>query len=290
MSDFNTLIYEIAEPGIARIWLNRPEKRNAQDTRLLYELNDAFDQAIEDDTVKVIVLAARGSDFSAGHDFFERSTDELDVKRVGTWKSDDASGAEAHYCREKEIYQHFCLRWRDLSKPVIASVHGRVIAGGLMLVWPCDVVIASEEATFQDNTLFMGIPGVEYFAHIWELGIRKAKEFLLTGSPISASEALQAGMVNRVVPLNRLEKETLQLARVIADKPAFAVKLAKELINAAYSGQGFENIQRAAFNAHHLAHTHYRLSQEGAFIDMAFLTRFQEKNSQTSKNEDDNHD
>lgn len=159
-----------------------------------------------------------------------------------------------------------------------------------MLVWPCDLVIASEEATFQDNTLFMGIPGVEYFAHIWELGIRKAKEFLLTGSPISASEALQAGMVNRVVPLNRLEKETLQLARVIADKPAFAVKLAKELINAAYSGQGFENIQRAAFNAHHLAHTHYRLSQEGAFIDMAFLTRFQEKNSQTSKNEDDNHD
>ncbi len=291
MSDFNTLIYEMAEPGIARIWLNRPDKRNAQDTRMLYELNDAFDRAIEDDTVKVIVLAAKGSDFSAGHDFYERSTDGLETKRVGTWKSGDASGAEAHFCREKEIYQHFCLRWRDLSKPVIASVHGRVIAGGLMLVWPCDLVIASEEATFQDNTLFMGIPGVEYFAHIWELGIRKAKEFLLTGTPMTAAEALQAGMVNRVVPLNRLEKETLELARVIADKPAFAVKLAKELINAAYSGQGFENIQKAAFNAHHLAHTHYRLSQEGAYIDRAFLARLQEKNSQTSDDEEeDNHD
>lgn len=273
MPTFDTLIYETPEDGIARIWLNRPEARNAQDTHLLYELNDAFDAAMADDSVRVVILAAKGPHFSAGHDLREpdaRSAERAH-KRVGTWSADDWAGAEAYYCREKEIYEGFCRRWRDLAKPTIASVHGKAIAGGLMLIWPCDFVIASEDATFQDNTLFMGIPGVEYFAHAWELGIRKAKEFLLTGQPITAAEAERAGMVNRVVRRDALEEETLAFARSIADKPSFALRLAKDAINAAFHAQGFENVQRAAFNAHHLAHTHYRLHQDGSFMDRAFV-------------------
>ncbi|MFC0588124.1 enoyl-CoA hydratase [Novosphingobium aquiterrae] len=272
MPEFDTLIYERPEPGIARIWLNRPEARNAQDTHLLYELNDAFDAAMADDGVKVVILAAKGPHFSAGHDLREgdhRAAGQAH-KRVGTWNADNWDGAEAYYCREKEIYEGFCRRWRDLAKPTIASVQGKVIAGGLMLVWPFDFVIASEDATFQDNTLYMGIPGVEYFAHAWELGIRKAKEFLMTGQPITAAEAQAAGMVNRVVSPETLESETLAFARLIADKPSFALKLAKDAINAAFHAQGFENVQRAAFNAHHLAHTHYRLHQDGSFMDRAF--------------------
>ena len=114
-----------------------------------------------------------------------------------------------------------------------------------MLIWPCDFVIASEDATFQDNTMYMGIPGVEYFAHVWELGIRKAKEFLLTGQPITAEEAQIAGMVNRVVPRDELEEATLAFARMLSDKPSFALKLGKDAINAAFHAQGFENVQRA---------------------------------------------
>lgn len=277
MPTFDTLIYEKPEDGIARIWLNRPDTRNAQDTHLLYELNDAFDAAMGDDEVRVVVLAAKGPHFSAGHDLREEGVHQAGHKRVGTWSAADWAGAEAYYCREKEIYEGFCRRWRDLAKPTIASVHGKAIAGGLMLIWPCDFVIASEDASFQDNTMYMGIPGVEYFAHAWELGIRKAKEFLMTGQPITAAEAKAAGMVNRVVARDMLEAETLAFARSIADKPAFALKLAKDAINAAFHAQGFENVQRAAFNAHHLAHTHYRLHQNGSYIDTAFMQRFQSR-------------
>jgi enoyl-CoA hydratase len=270
MPEFENLIYEIPEEGVARIWLNRPDMRNAQDTALLYELNDAFDEAVGDHSVKVIILAAKGPHFSSGHDLQERDPGGalMARKRVGVWADDKIDGAEANYCREKEIYQGFCLRWRDLSKPTIASVHGKCIAGGLMLVWPCDFVIASEDASFQDNTMYIGIPGVEYFAHAWELGIRKAKEFLLTGQPITATEAERVGMVNRVVARDELEEATLAFARLLADKASFALKLGKDAINAAFSAQGFDNVQRAAFNAHHLAHTHYRLSRDGAYFDM----------------------
>lgn len=276
MPDFEHLIYEKPEEGIARIWLNRPEARNAQDTQLLYELNDAYDEAMGDHDVKVVILAAKGPHFSAGHDLAEGSTRKAMAarKRVGSWEDDDWEGAEAYYCREKEIYEGFCLRWRDLAKPTVASVHGKSIAGGLMLIWPCDFVIASDDASFQDNTMYMGIPGVEYFAHVWELGMRKAKEFLLTGQPITAQEAERAGMVNKVVPRDELEEATLAFARTIADKPSFALKLGKDAINAAFSAQGFDNVQRAAFNAHHLAHTHYRLTAEGSFLDPDFAKRF----------------
>lgn len=277
MPEFDSLIYEKPEDNIARIWLNRPDTRNAQDTGLLYELNDAFDAAMADDGVKVVVLAAKGPHFSAGHDLREGDVQTARHKRVGTWSADNWAGAEAYYCREKEIYEGFCRRWRDLAKPTIASVQGKAIAGGLMLIWPCDFVIASDDATFQDNTMYMGIPGVEYFAHVWELGIRKAKEFLMAGQPMTAQQAEAAGMVNRVVARAALETETLAFARSIADKPSFALKLAKDAVNAAFHAQGFENVQRAAFNAHHLAHTHYRLHQNGSYIDTGFMQAFRSK-------------
>lgn len=277
MPSFDSLIYEKPDANIARIWLNRPDTRNAQDTHMLYELNDAYNVAMLDDEVKVVILAAKGPHFSAGHDLREMNPKDASHTRVGSWSADNWDGAEAYYCREKEIYEGFCRRWRDLAKPTIASVQGKAIAGGLMLVWPCDFVIASDDATFQDNTMFMGIPGVEYFAHTWELGIRKAKEFLMTGQAISATEAQAAGMVNRVVDRNDLENATLSFARSIADKPSFALKLAKDAVNAVFHAQGFENVQRAAFNAHHLAHTHYRLHQNGSYIDTAFMQNFAAK-------------
>ena len=131
MPEYESLIYETPEPNIARIWLNRPDTRNAQDTKLLYELNDAFDVAIQDSSIKVIILAGKGPHFSAGHDLREQDRPEAMArqKTVGTWASEDWDGAEGLYTREKEIYEGFCRRWRDLAKPTIASAHGKSIAG-----------------------------------------------------------------------------------------------------------------------------------------------------------------
>jgi len=253
-----TILTERPEPNIARVLLNRPEKRNAQNTQLLYELNDALDEAAHDSAVKVIILAANGSDFSAGHDLREEGhLENLDRYRtVGPQRNHRAAGAEGRMAREEEIYLGFCERWRTIPKPTIAAVQGRCISGGLMLVWPMDLVVASEDAEFSDVVVALGIAGVEYFAHPWELGSRKAKEMLFTGRPISAAEAHRLGMVNSVVPREKLADHALGLAREIARQPAFALKSVKQAVNAAEDAQGRHNAIQTAFALHHLNHAH----------------------------------
>lgn len=268
MSDFQTLLYESPAEHIARITLNRPETRNAQDTRLLYELNDAFDRAARDDAVKVIILAANGPHFSSGHDLRERDAQAhmKDFRTVGTWCGFECAGAEAQMAREKEIYVGLCERWRNIPKPTIAQVHGKCIAGGLMLIWPCDLIVASEEASFLDNTVSMGVGGAEYFAHPWEVGPRKAKEMLFTADWLSAAEAKALGMVNHVVPAGELADFTLELAKRIAKKPLFALKLAKEAVNAAQDAQGRISAMQTSFALHQLAHSH-NMQVHGMLID-----------------------
>ncbi|MDP2378426.1 enoyl-CoA hydratase-related protein, partial [Reyranella sp.] len=137
------ILYETLPSGIARIVLNRPETRNAQDTAFLYALNDAFDRAAQDDAVKVIVLSANGPHFSSGHDLREVNGHGNMKKHetVGTWGGFGKPGAEAQYAREQEIYLGFCERWRNIPKPTLALVHGKVMIGGLMLMWPCDLIV-----------------------------------------------------------------------------------------------------------------------------------------------------
>lgn len=272
MQPFTRILYESPAPHVARIVLNRPDQRNAQDTTLLYELNDAFDLAARDDEVKVIILAAAGPHFSAGHDLRETGRARVLAERepVGVWCGFNCAGAEGVMAFEKEAYLGFSERWRNIPKPTIAAVQGKVIAGGLMLVWPCDLIVAAEDAAFQDNTVSMGVNGVEYFAHPWELGTRKAKEMLFRSSWISASEALAAGMVNHVVPGERLADFTLELAVEIAAKPMFALRLAKEAVNAAQDAQGRVNAMNTAFAYHQLAHSH-NSKQFDMLIDPGFL-------------------
>jgi enoyl-CoA hydratase len=259
MPTFETVLYETPAPHVARIVLNRPEARNAQDTRLLYELNSAFDAAARDDRIKVIILAARGPHFSAGHDLRETDTyaHMADHQTVGTWCGFTCAGAEAQMAREKEIYIGFSERWRNLPKPTIAAVQGRCVAGGLMLIWPCDIIIASEDAEFCDPVVSFGVGGVEFFAHPWELGPRKAKEMLFTSDWFSAEEARQLGMVNRVVPREALESTALAMAEKIATKSLFALKLTKEAVNAAEDAQGRVQAMQTSFALHQLAHTHW---------------------------------
>ncbi|MGR8920217.1 MAG: enoyl-CoA hydratase [Gammaproteobacteria bacterium] len=251
--------YETPEDGIARIVLDRPETANAQDTQFLYELNDAFDRAAHDDEVRVIILAANGKHFSSGHDLAEADPHArmADYPTVGTMCGFGCAGGEAQMSREEEIYLGFSERWRNIPKPTIAAVQGKCIAGGLMLCWPCDLIIATEDASFSDPTVSFGVGGVEYFHHLWEVGARKAKEMLFTSDELSAADALSLGMVNQVVPRDELEDAALTMARKIAAKSRFALKLTKEAINGAQDASGRKLAMKNAFHLHQLAHTHW---------------------------------
>src|SRR5882757_4572676 len=157
MNDEALVRYEMPAAKVARLTLNRPRQRNAQDTALLYALNDAFDRAASDDDISVIVLAAEGPHFSAGHDLREddRMAAMSRFATVGTCCGFGSPGAEGVMAREEEVYLGFSERWRNIPKPTIAQVHGKVIAGGLMLAWPCDLIVAADDALFADNTVTM---------------------------------------------------------------------------------------------------------------------------------------
>src|ERR1700684_801690 len=205
--------------AVALITLNRPRYRNAQNSAMTYALDAAFDRAVNDDAVAVIVLAGAGDHFSAGHDIGtpERDADKSFPRQaVLWWDHVGKAGADARYAREMEVYLGMCRRWREIPKPAIAMVQGACIAGGLMLAWVCDLIVAAEDAFFADPVVRMGIPGVEYFAHPWVMGPRQAKEFLFLGERVDAARALQLGMVNRVVPRMRLAQEVTEMAEKIA--------------------------------------------------------------------------
>jgi enoyl-CoA hydratase len=263
---FNTVAVDIPRPAVGRITMNRPERRNAQDTEMTYELNDAFDWANQDDDIKVIILAGAGPHFSSGHDMRGGGRTFKDFKPMGTWGGFTRPGMEGFMAREEEVYLQACQRWRNLAKPTIAQVQGKCIAGGLMLAWVCDIIIASEDAQFMDPTVGFGVNGVEYFMHPWELGARKAKEFLFTGDWLSAQEAKEVGMVNRVVPRDDLENYTLDMAERIATKPSFALKVSKLSINQMLEAQGQQVALSAAMSLQELAHSH-NLVVHGTAVD-----------------------
>lgn len=267
---FTTIRLDEPADHVLRITLARPERRNAQNIRMLYELNDAFDIAARSDAVKVVILAADGPHFSAGHDLRdpERMEQFAEQDAVGTWCGFTCAGAEGVMSREKEVYLGFCERWRNLPKVTIAQVQGKVIAGGLMLIWPCDLIVAADDAQFADNTVAMGVAGTEYLVHMWEVGLRKAKEMLFTADFLSASECKQLGMVNHVVPLAELELFTMELARRIAAKPGFALKLTKEALNGCQDAAGRQVGLNGAFALHQLSHAH-NMATHGMLIDPA---------------------
>src|ERR1700678_3640384 len=245
--------------AIALITLNRPRYRNAQNSAMTYALDAAFARAVNDDQVAVIVLAGAGEHFSAGHDI---GTPERDADRsfprqaVLWWDHVGRSGADARYAREMEVYLGMCRRWRELPKPVVAMVQGACIAGGLMLAWICDLIVAADDAFFADPVVRMGIPGVEYFAHPWVLGPRFAKEALFTGDRFSAKRAYELGMVSRVVPRTELEPTAFALADRIATMPAFGLSLAKRAVNQCEDLMGLRPGMDSTFGLHHVAHAH----------------------------------
>jgi enoyl-CoA hydratase len=250
--------YERQGP-VATVTMNRPNYRNAQNSAMTYALDRAFYRAADDDEVKVVVLAGAGKHFSAGHDIGTPERDAhlpFDRKAGLWWDHSDKAGAESRFARESEVYLGMCRRWRELPKPVIASVQGACVAGGLMLAWVCDLIIASDDAFFADPVVRMGIPGVEYFAHPWVMPPRIAKEFLYTGDRMSAQRAYEVGMVNRVVPRAELTERVTELATRIAEMPRMGLALTKRAVNQAEDLQGLHTGMDSVFGLHHLAHAH----------------------------------
>jgi len=259
MSESQYILSE-RDGAVAVLTLNRPEARNAQNVPLLEELDRAFDEAARDPSVKVIVLKANGPHFSAGHDISPENA------KYFTSRMDMSAGASGLYAWESENYLGMTRRWRDIPKPTIAAVQGKCIAGGLMLCWPCDLIVASEDAQFSDPVVRMGVGGVEYHGHTWELGARKAKEMLFTAQSVTAEEARQLGMVNHVVPREELEKKTMELAQRIAQMDAFALRMAKQAVNRTLDSMGQWTAMQAVFDMHHLAHCQSRMTQGGSAI------------------------
>jgi enoyl-CoA hydratase len=242
MSEDQPVRYERRGP-IAVVTMDRPEFSNAQNSKMTYALDAAYYRAVDDDDVKVIVLAGAGKHFSAGHDIGSpgRDIDEsFERKATLWWDHVGKEGGASRYARESEVYVGMCRRWREIPKPTIAMVQGACIAGGLMLAWSCDLVIASDDA----------------FAHPWQMGARYAKEFLFLGERVGAERARELGMVNRVVPRESLEAEVMSVAEKIAAMPAFGLALTKKAVNQCEDQMGLRDGMDSVFGLHHLAHAH----------------------------------
>lgn len=264
MTEYQYITTESFDDGtIVRIRMARERMRNAQNRGLLVELGDAMLAAEADDKVRVVILGGLGPMFSAGHDL--GSADAVREREPGpaqhpTYRTYGGSrdGAEQRMLQEWHFYYDNTRRWRNLRKITIAEVQGAVYAAGLMLMWACDLIVASDDVIFADVVgTRLGMCGIEYFAHPWEFGPRKTKELMLTGDSIDAEEAYRLGMVSKIFPAGELATRTVEFARRIAQMPTMAALLIKESVNQTVDNMGFYNGLQACFTLHQLNHSHW---------------------------------
>lgn len=260
MSDYQFITYETFDDGtIARIMLDRPGARNAQNRGMLVELDEAFLRAEADDAVKVVILGGSGPMFSSGHDMgSEVAREEYQSHPTSKLNGATRDGAEARMLQEWHYYFENTRRWRNLRKITVAQVHGKVYGAGLMLMWACDLITAAEGTTFADVVgARLGMCGLEYFAHPWEFGARKTKELLLTGDCLDVDDAHDLGMVSKVFAPDDLGDDTLEFSRRIASLPSVTALMIKESVNQTQDNQGFYNALNACFTLHQLNHSHW---------------------------------
>ncbi len=229
---YHEVIYE-AGP-VARVIMNRPEYRNAQSRVLLEEIDAAFQEAVDDPEVSVIVLSGNGPDFSAGHDL--GSPPEIADREIRGW-AEDFVGV---FDRQRDTRITNTMRWRNVPKPTIAMVHGKCIFGGWMVAASMDLIFASDDALFLPSH-------TQYFSAPWDLGVRKAKEILFQNRFIPAREALELGFVNQVYPIEALERKTLAYANEVAERTPMSLRQIKHSINNMQDGQGFTTHIDASF-------------------------------------------
>jgi enoyl-CoA hydratase len=215
--DFETLLYT-QEEGIGIVTLNRPERLNALNYRMRDEIPAVFEEMGRDPEIRAVIFTGGEKAFCAGADIKERAG----VQRT----------QNEFYSYLRRTHEIFC-KIEDFEKPVIAAVSGVAIGGGCELALVCDLRIASETARFGLSEVRLGaIPaagGTQRLPRI--IGATKAKEYLFTGDFIEPQEAYRLGLVNRVVPVERLLEEARVLAKKILNNPPLAVKFAKRAVN-----------------------------------------------------------
>lgn len=238
--------------AIERISLARPEKRNAQNRAMLDALDAALARAEADDEARVVLVAADGPDFSAGHDHKELGDDYLQRPTVERYQFED------------RYYLQIAMRMRNLAKPVVVQAQGACIAGGFMIAAMADILVASEDAFFSDPTVLLGSAAVEVLFHPWALGDRLARDILFTGRKLTASEAHQRGFVNRLTSRDELESTAIGIAETVAKAPPFAMQMMKRSLNRNLDAQGFSLMVSAHFDTHQLVHTASRSSASAA--------------------------
>lgn len=256
MSDPLLLIEQAG--AVRRIWLNRPQARNAQSQQLLDELDGAFEAARVDAQTRVVVLAAKGAHFSAGHDLKQAQAERAEFT------------VEERWAYEEQRYFNYCMRIWDFPKPTIAQVQGACVAAGFMLANMCDLMVASEDAFFSDPvTHTMGAAATEVLIHPWVMGLRQAKELLFTGERLTANEAKALGMVNRVSASEQLDADAMALAQRIAKAPPFALQVLKKSLNRSVDVQGMRQALSAHFDVHQLSHVseEYRKTKEAGLAN-----------------------
>ena len=245
---FTTIRYE-ADGAVATITMDRPDVANAQSSAMIDEIDAALDLADADDGVRVVILAAAGKHFSSGHDLKALVAGDGDDPWIAMRET-----PEGKFQHEKTMYFERCLRIHDFRKPTIAAVQGSCVAAGLMLAAMCDLIVAAEDAEFSNPVLRLTGAGVELLVEPWELGIRKAKEFLFTGDTIDAQEAWRLGLVNRVVPRAELEARTRELADRVALVPPVTAQTVKDTLNQTATLMGKRDALKYHFMAHHWVH------------------------------------
>jgi enoyl-CoA hydratase len=234
--------YEVDGP-VATITLRRPEVANALDSATIDELDGALDRADADDDVRVLVLAAEGEHFCSGHDLKEL------IDGSDTWAAMRAT-PEGMLRHEQVMYFDRCVRLRDFRKPTIAAVQGACSAAGLMLACMCDLIVAADDARFSNPVLRMSGAAVELLVEPWEMGPRKAKEFLLCARTLTADEAERCGVVNLVVPRAELAAAARAMADEVALVPPVTAQAVKASINAMVDRMG----QRDSWRHHFMVH------------------------------------
>jgi enoyl-CoA hydratase len=249
--EYSALLVE-QKNAVLKVTVNRPHVLNAQSRVMREELDDVFEIAEDDDDVRVVIIAGAGKHFSAGHDL--GSAEEMADRE----ERPIVPGYAAAYKRQWDLNVANTLRWRNFPKPTIAQVQGYCIMGGIILATACDLIVASDDARFSDRTVRWGGPHVQYSSLPWEIGFRRAKEYLFTGDWISADEAERIGLVNKVVSREDLETETMNLAERIALQDPFAVRLAKTSINMMQDEAGFHNGIMSAFHVYSAGTGHRR--------------------------------
>lgn len=245
METYKFIIVDQPEKFINRITLNRPEKRNALNNHIRGEVFDALEKADDDNEIRVTIIRGAGTCFSAGYDLGS------DLRKDRPWFTSPEIGLRS-YSWPRHLTEGWFKMW-DMSKPIIAQVHGYCLAGASELATACDLVYVADDAQIGYPAVrSISPPDLQYPAYL--MGMRAAMEFMLTGSSLSGKEAARVGFANRSFPADELEERVLEMARSVANIPPDLQILNKRSVHQAMEIMGIRNALRAGHSLVSLAH------------------------------------